>query len=116
MAADGMVDAARFGSKIVRVNVPAGLDGLRGGADDLAVFAYRNTARDPRDRNFVAARKNPVSSSLSEPNAITALSTIGKKHTRNTMITFGRTPKPGYDMNSGANAIFGVISMETQKG
>ena len=45
-----------------------------------------------------------------------AFSTIGKKQTRKTMITFGSRPKPSQEMKSGAKAIFGVISRLTKKG
>ena len=62
------------------------------------------------------ARQNRVSSSLREPKARIAFSTMGKKHTRNTMITFGSRPNPSHEMNSGAKAIFEVISMLTKKG
>ena len=45
-----------------------------------------------------------------------ALSTIGKKQTRKTMITLGSSPKPSQEMKSGAKAIFGVISRLTKNG
>ena len=32
------------------------------------------------------------------------------------MITFGSRPNPSHEMNSGAKAIFGVISMLTKNG
>src|SRR5262245_33178436 len=61
-------------------------------------------------------RQKRVSSSLSELNAKMALSTIGKKQTRKTMITFGSSPKPIHEMKSGAKAILGVISRQTKNG
>src|SRR5215469_230154 len=61
-------------------------------------------------------RLKRVSSSLSELKARMALSTIGKKQTRNTMITFGNSPKPSHEMNSGAKAILGTIAMQTRNG
>src|SRR5690242_14034915 len=61
-------------------------------------------------------RLKRVSSSLSELKARIALSTIGKKQTRNTMITFGNKPKPSHEMKSGANAILGVISRHRRNG
>ncbi len=45
-----------------------------------------------------------------------ALRTTGKKQTRMTMMTFGSMPKPSHEMNSGAKAIFGVISRLTKNG
>ena len=61
-------------------------------------------------------RQKRSSSSVSEPKARMAFSTIGKKQTRMTMITFGSMPKPSQEMKSGAKAIFGVISRLTKKG
>src|SRR5260370_35868415 len=55
-------------------------------------------------------RQNRVNSSLSEPKARIAFSTIGKKQTRKTMMTFGSRPKPSQQTKSGQNAILGVIS------
>ena len=62
------------------------------------------------------ARQNRVSTSLSGPKARIAFNTMGKKHTRKTMITLGSSPNPSHEMKSGANAIFGVISMLTKNG
>src|SRR5437763_11978654 len=56
------------------------------------------------------------SSSLSELNARMALSTMGKKQTRKTMITLGSRPKPSQEMKSGAKAILGTISTQTTNG
>merc|ERR1711991_558120 len=42
--------------------------------------------------------------------------TMGKKQTRKTIMTFGRRPKPNHEMNNGAKAIFGVISILTKNG
>ena len=56
------------------------------------------------------------SSSLRDPNARIAFRTIGKKQTRKTIMTFGKRPNPSHEMNNGAKAIFGVISMLTKKG
>ena len=56
------------------------------------------------------------SSSDSDTNPATAFSTIGKKHTRKTMITFGSSPKPSHEMKIGAKAIFGTISRLTSVG
>src|SRR5690348_9334608 len=61
-------------------------------------------------------RQNRSNSSDSELKARIAFSTIGKKHTRKTMITFGSRPKPSQEMKIGAKAIFGVISSETKNG
>src|SRR5215472_1750693 len=61
-------------------------------------------------------RLKRVSSSLSDLNARMAFSTIGKKQTRNTMIIFGRRPKPSQEMKRGAKAILGVISRHKRNG
>src|SRR5262245_2531267 len=61
-------------------------------------------------------RLKRVSSLLRELKARMSLSTIGKKQTRNTMITFGKRPKPNHEMNSGAKAILGTISRQTKNG
>jgi hypothetical protein len=53
---------------------------------------------------------------LSELNAKIAFNTIGKKQTKTTIITLGINPKPNQDINSGAKAILGVISILTKKG
>ena len=57
-----------------------------------------------------------MSSSLSEPNAWMAFKAIGKKQTSTTMITLGNRPKPSQEMNKGANAILGTISMLRKNG
>ena len=59
---------------------------------------------------------NRSSSSLSDPKAKIAFRTMGKKQTRKTIMTFGRRPKPNQEMNNGAKAIFGVISILTKNG
>ena len=59
---------------------------------------------------------NKVSSLLSELKARIAFKTIGKKQTKTTIITFGNKPKPNQEMNNGAKAILGVISILTKKG
>jgi hypothetical protein len=61
-------------------------------------------------------RQKRVNSSLKEPKARIEFSTMGKKQTRMTMITLGSSPKPSQETKSGAKAIFGTISMETQSG
>src|SRR4029079_16906387 len=61
-------------------------------------------------------RQKRVSSSLRELKARMALSTMGKKQTRKTMMTFGSNPNPSHEIKSGAKAIFGVISRQTKKG
>jgi len=42
------------------------------------------------------------------------LRTIGKKQTKKTIITMGKRPKPTHEMNNGAKAILGEISMLTK--
>src|SRR5258708_25684970 len=78
-------------------------------ADNLILKKVRQTPA-PVDR------LKRVSSSLSELKARIALSTIGKKQTRNTMITFGNSPKPSHEMKIGAKAILGTISRLTKNG
>src|SRR5581483_4843773 len=74
------------------------------------------TFRKVRGAEAPVERQNRSSSSASEVKARMALRTTGKKQTRMTMITLGRRPKPSQEMNSGAKAIFGVISRLTKNG
>src|SRR6476661_2092862 len=78
--------------------------------------AGRRTFRKARRGPAPVDRQKRVNSSLSDENASIAFSTIGKKQTRKTMITFGRSPKPSQEMKIGAKAIFGVISRLTKNG
>src|SRR5581483_1326784 len=80
------------------------------------IAAGRRTFQNTRLQLAPVDRQKRSSSSDSELKARIAFKTIGKKHTRNTMITFGSSPKPSQEMKIGANAIFGVISIETKKG
>src|SRR5512147_2542570 len=72
--------------------------------------AGRRTLRNTLNQPAPVERQKRVNSSLRELKARMAFSTIGKKQTRKTMITLGSSPKPSQEMNSGAKAIFGVIS------
>src|SRR5258708_25693780 len=80
------------------------------------IAAGNRTFRKVRSAEAPVDRQKRSSSSPSEVKARIALSTIGKKQTRMTMITLGRRPKPSHEEKSGANAIFGVISRLTKKG
>ena len=59
---------------------------------------------------------NNVSSLLKELKAKMAFKTIGKKQTKTTIITLGNKPNPNQEINKGAKAILGVISILTKKG
>src|SRR5687768_281357 len=78
--------------------------------------AGRRTLKKARKGLAPVARRKRVNSSLREEKARMALGTTGKKQTRKTMMTLGRRPKPNQEMNRGAKAILGVISMLTKKG
>ena len=54
--------------------------------------------------------------SSNELNAKIAFNTIGKKQTKTTIMTFGINPNPNQEINKGAKAILGVISILTKKG
>src|SRR5262245_6269118 len=78
--------------------------------------AGRRTFQNTLSGSAPVERQNRTSSSGSEPKARMAFNTIGKKHTRKTMITFGSSPNPSQEMNKGANAILGTISTLTKNG
>src|SRR6056297_3074769 len=78
--------------------------------------AGSRTLKKVRQTPAPVERENSVSSSDNELKARMAFSTMGKKQTRKTMITLGSSPKPSHEMNSGAKAIFGTISMQTMNG
>ena len=81
-----------------------------GSAEGILIF--KNTLKVEAPVVFA----NRSSSSLSDPKAKIAFRTMGKKQTRKTIMTFGRRPKPNHEMNNGAKAIFGVISILTKNG
>ena len=91
----------------------SGAEEQHGEAEQQASAAQ---ARDIDSERFEVERENSVSSSDRELKAMIAFSTMGKKHTRKTMITLGSSPKPSHEMKSGAKAIFGTISMQTMNG
>ena len=78
--------------------------------------AGRRTFQKTLNASAPVDRQKRVSSSGSELKARMALSTIGKKQTRKTMMIFGSSPKPSHEMNNGAKAIFGTISTLTKNG
>ena len=80
------------------------------------VFRRAMTLRSPADIAAPVDRQKRPSSTLSEVKASTPLSRMGKKQTRKTMMTLGKSPNPSHEMKSGANAILGTISRLTKKG